>query len=98
MSEWTDSQNLGIVRGDPIKGDLEQKPGEPLSDKEVTRRADAQAAHANAEQPDDPTRDELYERATQLDIEGRSSMTKDELADAVDKAEAKLARSRDKAE
>jgi hemerythrin superfamily protein len=29
------------------------------------------------------TKDELYERAQELDIEGRSSMTKDELADAV---------------
>ncbi len=29
------------------------------------------------------TKDELYERAKALDVEGRSNMTKDELADAI---------------
>jgi hypothetical protein len=29
------------------------------------------------------TKDELYERAQELDVEGRSSMTKDELIDAL---------------
>jgi hypothetical protein len=33
------------------------------------------------------TKDELLEQAQKLDIEGRSSMTKDELAEAVEKAE-----------
>jgi uncharacterized protein YjbJ (UPF0337 family) len=32
---------------------------------------------------EDTTRDELYEKARELDIEGRSDMTKDELAQAV---------------
>ena len=32
------------------------------------------------------TREELYERAKELDIDGRSSMTKAELAEAIDKA------------
>jgi len=32
---------------------------------------------------DDETYDELYERATEADIEGRSSMDKDELIDAL---------------
>ena len=31
------------------------------------------------------TKDELYERAQEADVEGRSDMTKDELADALDK-------------
>jgi len=34
----------------------------------------------------DLTRDELYERAKEQGVEGRSSMSKDELADAVDNA------------
>jgi cation transport regulator ChaB len=33
-----------------------------------------------------PTKDELYEKAKELDVEGRSSMSKDELARAVDRA------------
>jgi hemerythrin superfamily protein len=33
---------------------------------------------------DEPTRDELYEKAKEQDVPGRSSMTKDELKDAVD--------------
>ena len=42
------------------------------------------------EQPDDanPARNELYERAQQLDIKGRSTMDKDDLAAAVAEAEA----------
>ena len=35
---------------------------------------------------EDNTREELYERAQELDIEGRSDMSKDELADAVRRA------------
>lgn len=31
----------------------------------------------------EPTRDDLYEQAQEEDVEGRSSMTKDELAEAV---------------
>lgn len=37
--------------------------------------------------PEGPTKDELYERAQELDIEGRSEMTKDELQSALDAAE-----------
>lgn len=36
-----------------------------------------------ADQEIDLTRDELYAKAQELDIEGRSSMTKDELAEAI---------------
>ena len=36
---------------------------------------------------DEPTREELYEEAQKKDIEGRSQMTKEELADALEKAE-----------
>lgn len=37
---------------------------------------------------DEPTYDELYERAQELDVDGRSSMDKDELQAAVEEAEA----------
>lgn len=35
---------------------------------------------------DEPTKDELYEQAQELDVEGRSDMNKDELAEAVAEA------------
>lgn len=35
---------------------------------------------------DEPTRDELYEKAKDQDVSGRSTMNKDELADAVDES------------
>ena len=35
----------------------------------------------------EPTREELYARAVELDIHGRSSMTKEELAEAIAAAE-----------
>lgn len=40
----------------------------------------------DGEPADEPTRDELYERARAAGIPGRSSMSKDELAAALDKA------------
>lgn len=43
----------------------------------------AASAGASGSGSDEPTRDELYEQAKQLDVAGRSSMTKDELAEAV---------------
>jgi iron-sulfur cluster repair protein YtfE (RIC family) len=48
----------------------------------------AGAADADAD-VDGKSRDELYERAQELDIPGRSSMTKDELAKAIAAAEKK---------
>lgn len=36
------------------------------------------------------TKDELYEKATELEIEGRSEMNKQELVEAIEEAEAEL--------
>jgi hypothetical protein len=44
------------------------------------------AAVGSGMAPDGPTRDELYEQAKDADIPGRSTMTKDELAAALDGA------------
>jgi hypothetical protein len=57
--------------------------GEPEADA-ATDRAEVAAATADL---DSLTKSELYERAQELDIPGRSSMTKDELAEAVRDAE-----------
>ena len=39
---------------------------------------------SNGRSVDDSTREELYERAKRMGVQGRSEMTKDELAEAVD--------------
>ncbi len=51
------------------------------------RRASGAAGEGSAQAAasgDEPTRDQLYEQAKEQDVAGRSTMTKDELAEAVD--------------
>jgi hypothetical protein len=40
----------------------------------------------------EPSKGELYEQAQELEVEGRSSMSKDELAEAIEDREAELAK------
>ena len=54
-----------------------------LCERYLTRKNQEMPADAGTAYPDEMTRDELYERAKQLDIEGRSKMNKRELARAV---------------
>lgn len=49
----------------------------------LTRKALEIPAGQDGVYPEDMTKDELYERAKELNIEGRSSMTKDQLARAI---------------
>ncbi|MFN2626205.1 MAG: hemerythrin domain-containing protein [Mycobacteriales bacterium] len=51
---------------------------------EQITRMKQQAATATGEQVVDLTKDELYEKAKEQDVPGRSTMNKDELASAVD--------------
>jgi lipoyl-dependent peroxiredoxin len=59
--------------------------------KEVGSTSEESASESNGGGSDSSaegkTKDELLEQAQKLDIEGRSTMTKDELAEAVEKAE-----------
>lgn len=48
-----------------------------------TSRSEVGERGGEAENYEDRTKDELMERAQELDIEGRSSMSKDELIDAL---------------
>lgn len=48
-----------------------------------TDRGEAAAAGGSSPPYEDWTKDELYDRARELDIDGRSTMTKDELIDAL---------------
>jgi hypothetical protein len=59
---------------------------EGMSKEKAARIANADdASRKGGSQPpyEEWTKDELYERAQELDIEGRSDMTKDELIDAL---------------
>src|SRR3954447_4550527 len=74
-----------------------EKRGDHWEPKEEYGPSDPQSAQSGREARDNPrrtyggvdagkSRDELYEQAKEADIEGRSKMTKDELADALRKA------------
>jgi hypothetical protein len=58
------------------------RPQEPVS--EALRRLDSAP---RPEERNGPTKQELYERAKELDIPRRSAMTKDELARAIARRE-----------
>jgi cation transport regulator ChaB len=72
-----------------------EKRGDHWEPKDKPGPSDPQAAQGGREARDDPketrggvdvmgnTRDELYERAKELGVPGRSNMTKDELAKAI---------------
>ena len=79
--------------GSSIKDD---KKYEELRDAGYSKEKAARIANASADPDRNPerkggkqppyeewTKDDLYERAQELDIEGRSDMTKDELIDAL---------------
>ena len=74
--------------GDSIKNDklYEDLRDEGYSKSKAAAISNAQA-NDNIERDSRPyeerTKDELYEQAQELDIEGRSDMTKDELIDAL---------------
>jgi len=76
---------------------IAEKDGDHWELKDEKGPSDEQAAQGGADARDRPkqthggvdakgnTKEELYERAKKLDIEGRSDMTKDELAKAIAK-------------
>lgn len=83
----------GKDHGPSIKGD---KTYEELRDKGMSKEKAARIANAQANESQQPskrggkaeryeewTRDELYQRAQEIGIEGRSEMDKDALIDAL---------------
>lgn len=85
------------AKGDPGPSVKDPEVYEALRDDGASKEKAARIANAAAnssrsqvgrtgghgEDYDERTKDELMERARELDIEGRSSMTKDELVDAL---------------
>ena len=64
-----------------VRGELLTQPASTIALEVVAETGTAPAAATS--DPADATRDELYERAKEADIPGRSAMTKQELADAL---------------
>jgi hypothetical protein len=94
---------LKVVRGDALLYEVPLNEGEDVSfdsEKVKNREEDEKPTITNlvariapakkaAAESKEPTRDELYARASELDIPGRSEMNKDELAAAIAEAESK---------
>jgi cation transport regulator ChaB len=80
---WASVKHIAEKRGDHWELKDEKGPSDPQA---------AQGGSAARDRPKDThggvdvrgnTKQQLYERAKELDVEGRSSMSKEELADAI---------------
>ena len=73
-----------------IYREVEQALGSAGQSGESSSRGDdddSRSQNGNSTAAEDVTKDELLERAREVNVQGRSSMTKDELADAVEAEE-----------
>ncbi|MGP9723813.1 DUF7218 family protein [Corynebacterium sp. AOP40-9SA-29] len=68
-----------------LRGEGESKEKSARIANAAANTSRSEIGHRGGESPsyDEWTRDELYERAQELDVDGRSSMTKDELIEAL---------------
>ena len=96
---------LRVVRGDALLSEIYLNEGEDVSidsEKVKNREEDEKPTITNlvvriapgqpaSTSEGEPTKEELLERARELDIEGRSSMNKEELQAAIKDAEGKEA-------
>jgi hypothetical protein len=99
MPTWTekDQRQYEHVRDSAIERGRTEDRAEEIAARTVNkqRREEGRTPHQRTSGTGDPntslderTRDELYNRARDLDIEGRSDMSKDELVDAIRAANA----------
>ena len=99
MPTWTekDQRQYEHVKDSVMDGGRSEDRAEEIAARTVNkqRREEGRTPNERTSGTGDPstplderTRDELYNRARQLDIEGRSEMSKDELVDAIRAANA----------
>ena len=82
---WAAVKHVAEKQGDHWVLKDEPGPSDPQSKQSGRQARDHPKATYGGVDVEQNTKDELYERAKKLDIEGRSSMTKEELAAAIAK-------------
>ena len=80
---WAAVKHVAEKRGDHWELKDEPGPSDPQSKQSGRQARDHPKATYGGVDVEGTTKDELYERAKKLDIEGRSNMTKEELAAAI---------------
>ena len=82
---WAAVKHVAEKTGDHWELKDEPGPSDPQSKQSGRQARDHPKATYGGVDVEGNTKDELYERAKKLDIEGRSNMTKGELAEAIAK-------------
>jgi len=82
---WSAVKHVAEKKGDHWELKDEPGPSDPQSKQSGRQARDRPKATYGGVDVEGNTKDELYERAKKLDIEGRSNMTKEELAAAIAK-------------
>ena len=82
---WAAVKHVAEKKGDHWELKDEPGPSDPQSKQSGRQARDHPKATYGGVDVEGTTKDELYERAKKLDIEGRSNMTKEELAAAIAK-------------
>ena len=82
---WSAVKHVAEKQGDHWELKDEPGPSDPQSKQSGRQARDRPKATYGGVNVEGNTKDELYERAKKLDIEGRSNMTKEELAAAIAK-------------
>ena len=82
---WSAVKHVAEKKGDHWELKDEPGPSDPQSKQSGRQARDRSKATYGGVDVEGNTKDELYERAKKLDIEGRSNMTKEELAAAIAK-------------
>ena len=82
---WAAVKHVAEKKGDRWELKDEPGPSDPQSKQSGRQARDHPKATYGGVDVEGNTKDELYERAKKLDIEGRSNMTKEELAAAIAK-------------
>ena len=82
---WSAVKHVAEKRGDHWELKDEPGPSDPQAAKGGREARDRPSKTYGGVDVEGSTKEELYERAKELDVEGRSSMSKTELAEAIAK-------------